>query len=71
VPCSHSEPAVSYANQMTKTKKEHRPVNGDRTGKALVKVLQDSGLQDVSLDRPPTPSPVRAVELGEAIRSKG
>jgi prevent-host-death family protein len=42
---------------------EYRRVKGQRTGQALVKVLQDSPLQDLSMDRPRTPGRVRDVEL--------
>ncbi|HEV7239340.1 MAG TPA: type II toxin-antitoxin system prevent-host-death family antitoxin [Thermoanaerobaculia bacterium] len=42
---------------------EYRRVNGEQTGNALVKVLQESPLRDVNLDRLRTRSSVRGVEL--------
>jgi len=42
---------------------EYRRVKGQRTGQALVKVLQDSALRDINIDRLRTPSRVRAVKL--------
>jgi len=42
---------------------EYRRVKGEPTGLALVKLLQDSPLHDISMDREPTRSPIRGVEL--------
>jgi prevent-host-death family protein len=42
---------------------EYRRVKGQRTGQALVKVLHDSALRDISIDRLRIPSGVRAVKL--------
>jgi prevent-host-death family protein len=42
---------------------EYRRVKGERTGQALVQVLQDSPLRDITIDHEPTYSPVRGVEL--------
>lgn len=42
---------------------EYRRVKVERTGEALVKLLQDSPLRDISMDRKGTRSRVRDVEL--------
>jgi PHD/YefM family antitoxin component YafN of YafNO toxin-antitoxin module len=42
---------------------EYRRVKGERTGQALVQLLQDSPLRDIAFDHEPTYSPVRDVEL--------
>jgi len=42
---------------------EYRRVKGERTGQALVEVLQDSPLRDITIDHEPTYAPVRGVEL--------
>src|SRR5437667_3370903 len=42
---------------------EYRRVKGQRTGQALVQLLQDSPLRDVTIDHEPTYAPVRGVEL--------
>lgn len=42
---------------------EYRRVKGQRTGEALVEVLQNSPLRDITIDHEPTYAPVRAVEL--------
>jgi hypothetical protein len=42
---------------------EYRRVKGQRTGQALVQVLQDSPLRDITIDHEPTYAPVRGVEL--------
>jgi prevent-host-death family protein len=42
---------------------EYRRVKGQRTGQALVEVLQNSPLRDITIDHEPTYSPVRGVEL--------
>jgi prevent-host-death family protein len=42
---------------------EYRRVNGQQTGQALVKVLQESPLRDVAMDGVRTRSRVRGVEL--------
>lgn len=42
---------------------EYRRIKGQPTGQALVKLLQDSPLRDISMDRARTRSRVRAVEL--------
>ena len=42
---------------------EYRRVKGERTGHALVQVLQDSPLRDITIDHEPTYGPVRGVEL--------
>jgi prevent-host-death family protein len=42
---------------------EYRRVKGRRTGQALVQVLQDSPLRDITIDHEPTYAPVRGVEL--------
>jgi prevent-host-death family protein len=42
---------------------EYRRVKGERTGQALVQVLQDSPLRDITIDHEPTYAPVRGVEL--------
>ena len=42
---------------------EYRRVKGERTGQALVDLLHDSPLQDVSFDRLRTRSRVRGVDL--------
>lgn len=42
---------------------EYRRVKGQRTGQALVQVLRDSPLRDVTIDHEPTYAPVRGVEL--------
>ena len=42
---------------------EYRRVKGHRTGKALVQLLQDSPLRDLTIDHEPTHAPVRGVEL--------
>ena len=42
---------------------EYRRVKGERTGEALVKLLQDSPLRDVRIERTRTRSRVRDVEL--------
>ena len=42
---------------------EYRRAKGQPTGEALVKLLHDSPLRDVRMDREGTRSPVRGVEL--------
>src|SRR5437588_9592933 len=42
---------------------EYRRAKGQRTGRTLVQVLQDSPLRDVTIDHEPTYAPVRGVEL--------
>ncbi len=42
---------------------EYRRVKGERTGQALVQVLQDSPLRDLTIDHEPTYAPVRGVDL--------
>jgi prevent-host-death family protein len=42
---------------------EYRRVKGEPTGQALVKMLQDSPLREVNMDRARTRSRVRDVEL--------
>jgi hypothetical protein len=42
---------------------DYRRVKGQPTGEALVKLLRDSPLRDVNLDRARTRSRVRGVEL--------
>jgi prevent-host-death family protein len=42
---------------------EYRRAKGHRTGEALVKLLQDSPLRDVEIEREGTRSRVRRVEL--------
>lgn len=42
---------------------EYRRVKGQRTGQALVEVLQNSPLRDITIDHEPTYAPVRGVEL--------
>lgn len=42
---------------------EYRRVKGERTGQALVQVLQDSPLRDINIDHEPTFAHVRGVEL--------
>lgn len=42
---------------------EYRRAKGQRTGQALVELLQDSPLRDVTIDHEPTHSPVRGVDL--------
>lgn len=42
---------------------EYRRANGERTGKELVKALQESPLRDVEIDHEPTYAPVRGVDL--------
>jgi prevent-host-death family protein len=42
---------------------EYRRVKGGRTGAALVKVLQESPLRDVKIERASTRGPVRPVKL--------
>src|ERR1700704_344897 len=42
---------------------EYRRVKGQRAGQALVQLLQDSPLRDVTVDHEPTYAPVRGVEL--------
>lgn len=42
---------------------EYRRVKGEPSGQALVKLLQDSPLRDISIDRLRTRSRVRGVEL--------
>lgn len=42
---------------------DYRRVKVERTGEALVKLLQDSPLRDINLDRARTRSRVRDVEL--------
>lgn len=42
---------------------EYRRVKGQRSGQALVKVLQDSPLGDVRIERPRMRGSVRGVEL--------
>ena len=42
---------------------EYRRVKGERTGKTLVELLQDSPLREVTIDHEPTYAPVRGVEL--------
>lgn len=42
---------------------EYRRVKGHRTGQALVEVLQNSPLRDITIDHEPTYAPVRGVEL--------
>ena len=42
---------------------EYRRVKGEQTGQALVQVLQDSPLRDVTIDHEPTYAPVRGVDL--------
>src|SRR3954447_14388306 len=43
--------------------KEYRRAKGQRTGQALVDLLRDSPLRDVTIDHEPTYAPVRSVEL--------
>ena len=43
---------------------EYRRATGQRTGEALVKVLRDSPLRDIKIDRAGTRSRVRPVKLG-------
>jgi prevent-host-death family protein len=43
--------------------KEYRRARGERTGKALVDLLHNSPLRDVTIDHEPTYAPVRSVEL--------
>ena len=42
---------------------EYRRVKGEQTGQALVQVLQDSPLRDITIDHEPTYAPVRGVDL--------
>jgi prevent-host-death family protein len=42
---------------------EYRRAKGERTGEALVELLRDSPLADISLDREQTRGAVRGVEL--------
>jgi hypothetical protein len=42
---------------------EYRRVKGQPSGRALVELLHDSPLRDLSIDRPRTPGRVRGVEL--------
>ena len=42
---------------------EYRRVKGEQTGQALVQVLQDSPLRDITIDHDPTYAPVRGVDL--------
>jgi len=42
---------------------EYRRVKGQRMGQALVQVLQNSPLRDITIDHEPTYAPVRGVEL--------
>jgi hypothetical protein len=42
---------------------EYRRVKGERTGEALVQLLRDSPLHDITIDHEPTYAPVRGVEL--------
>ena len=42
---------------------EYRRVKGERTGAALVKLLQDSPLRDVRIERTSTRSNIRSVDL--------
>ncbi len=42
---------------------EYRRVKGEQTGQALVQVLQDSPLGDITIDHEPTYATVRGVEL--------
>jgi prevent-host-death family protein len=42
---------------------EYRRIKGEATGQALVDLLRDSPLGDISLERADTRSPVREVEL--------
>jgi prevent-host-death family protein len=42
---------------------EYRRIKGEPTGEALVKLLQDSPLGDINMDRTRTRGPVRDVEL--------
>jgi prevent-host-death family protein len=42
---------------------EYRRMKGQRTGHALVQLLQDSPLRDLTIDHEPTYAPVRGVEL--------
>ena len=42
---------------------EYRRANEERTGAALVELLQDSPLRDVTIDHEPTYAPVRGVDL--------
>jgi len=42
---------------------EYRRVKGESTGEALVKLLQDSPLRDVKIERDRVRSRVRGVEL--------
>ncbi|HET8796557.1 MAG TPA: type II toxin-antitoxin system prevent-host-death family antitoxin [Thermoanaerobaculia bacterium] len=42
---------------------EYRRVKGQRTGQALVQVLQNSPLLEITVDHEPTYGPVRGVEL--------
>jgi prevent-host-death family protein len=42
---------------------EYRRVKGERTGLALVQLLQDSPLRDIKIDHEPTLAPVRGVKL--------
>lgn len=43
--------------------REYRRVKGEPTGEALVKVLQDSPLRDISMERLRTHGRVRGVKL--------
>jgi hypothetical protein len=42
---------------------DYRRGKGQRTGQALVQVLQNSPLRDVTIDHEPTYAPVRGVDL--------
>lgn len=42
---------------------EYRRVKGEQTGQALVQVLQDSPLRDITIDHESTYAPVRGVDL--------
>jgi len=42
---------------------EYRRVRSEQTGQALVQVLQDSPLRDITIDHEPTYAPVRGVDL--------
>jgi prevent-host-death family protein len=42
---------------------EYRRVKGEHTGQALVQVLQDSPLRDITIDHEPTYAPVPGVDL--------
>ena len=42
---------------------EYRRLKGEPTGAALVELLHDSPLRDVTIDHEPTYAPVRGVEL--------